>query len=161
MDKPKKGLKKLVAIVKEDIVPVRHIKELRLVNITKKEEKYISNIHIVFPDTSTLIPIKPKIPAVILEKSITEKSILKGIDINVNYQIDFEKNALFVDDGRGGKRKYDLDTLVSENSKIGKSIDKKEAIELANVFLKLGVKPQLKKQEFIRQIRQYINLPPE
>lgn len=161
MDKPKKGLKKLAAIVKDDIFSARRVKELRLVTIDKKEEKYISNVYITFPQTSTLIPIKPKIPAVILEKSATEKSSLKGIDINVNYRVDFERNALFVDDGRGGKRKYDLDTLVSENSKIGKSIDKKEAIELANVFLKLGVKPQLKKQEFIRQIRQYINLPPE
>lgn len=161
MDKPKKGLKKLVAIVKEDIVPVRRVKELRSVDVSKKEEKYVSNIHIVFPQVSTLIPIKPKIPAVILEKSTTEKSSLKGIELNVNYQVDFERNALFVDDGRGGKRKYDLDTLVSENSKIGKSIDKKEAIELANVFLKLGVKPQLKKQEFIRQIREYIGLPAE
>jgi hypothetical protein len=160
MDKPKKVLKKLKAIPQETPVQTR-IKELRNVTIEKKEEQQLTNIRIKFPETSTLITIKPKLPAIIIEKTVSEKSSLKGLDFSVNFYVDKERNALFVDDGRGGKRKYDLDTLVNENSRTGKSIDKKDAIELANVFLKIGVKPQLKKQEFIKQIRAFIELPPE
>ncbi len=160
MDKPKKVLKKLKAIVQEEPIRTR-VKELRNISIDKKEEKQLNNIHINFPLTSTLIYIKPKLPAIIIEKTATEKTSLKGLDLSVNFYVDKDKNALFVNDGRGGVRKYDLDTLVSENSRIGKSIDKKDAIELANVYLKLGIKPQLKKQEFIKQIRARIELPPE
>ena len=159
MDKPKKVLKKLQAIVN---VPERtKPKELRQVNINKKDEKYIKDIHITFPQQSTLIPIRPKQPISIIEASDMGKVGLKSIDLSPKFVLDKERNVLIVDNGRGQKIQYDLDTLVSENSKIGKSIDKKNAIELANVYLQLGVKPQLKKQEFIKQIRARIGLPPE
>lgn len=159
MDKPKKGLKKLQAIV--PIQERSKPKELRDNTISKKEEKYIKDIHITFPQQSTLIPIRPKLPITILDASGISKTGLKSIDLSAKFELDIERNILVIDDGRGNKIKYDLDTLVSENSRVGKSIDKKSAIELANVYLKLGIKPQLKKQEFIKQIRAKINLPPE
>jgi hypothetical protein len=160
MDKPKKGLKKLKAIevkVEERSKP----KELRYTAISKKEQKQLKEITISFPQQSTLIPIRPKLPVEIIEKTDITKVGLKGINISANFEVNYQKNALFITDSQGNVIKYDLDTLVSENSRTGKSIDKKNAIELANTYLKLGIKPQLKKEEFVRKIREYIKLPPE
>jgi len=160
MDKPKKGLKKLKAIEVKTEERAK-VKELRYTEIDKKEKKALNEIKIIFPQQSTLIPIRPKLPVSIIENTDSNKTGLKGIDIKAKFEVNYQKNALFITNPQGNVIKYDLDTLVSENSRNSKSIDKKNAIELANVYLNLGIKPQLKKEEFIRRIREHIKLPPE
>jgi hypothetical protein len=160
MDKPKKGLKKLKAIEVKTEERFK-VKELRYTDINKKERKNLAELKISFPQQSTLIPIRPKLSVNIIEKIDSSKMGLKSVEITSKFEVNYQKNALLVTDQQGNIIKYDLDTLVSENSRNSKSIDKKNAIELANVYLKLGIKPQLKKEEFIKRIREHIKLPPE
>ena len=132
MDKPKKGLKKLKAIevkVEERVKP----RELRYTDIDKKERKNLDNLIIRFPQQSTLIPIRPKLPVTIIENTDTSKPGLKGNNLSVKFDVNYQKNELIIADQQGNIIKYDIDTLVTENSRTGKSIDKKNAIELANV----------------------------
>lgn len=109
------------------------------------------------PTTATIIPIREKISASILAMSIPEKQIVKIGDQNIKYRVDTNKQVLVLEEGNLVKE-FPFDTLVEENSRTGKSIDKKDAVDIANRFMKLGIAPQSKKGVFIKEIRKKIGL---
>lgn len=113
-----------------------------------------------FPIYTSLIPIRENISPEIIMNTTESKKALQKETFKAKYKIDYKRNVLVLGEGPTAKE-YPFDILVSETSRTNKSIDKKEAIEIANVYLKLGIKPQNKKNIFIKQIREKLNLPPE
>jgi hypothetical protein len=121
------------------------------------------NLSIIFPQYQTLIDIRPNIDLNdILSKPTT--SPRKAININTDksdkFFIDNVKKVLVIGEGYNTKE-YPLDILTSKSSRTGKTISKSDAAELANVYLKLNIKAQNKKDIFIKEIRAKIGLPPE
>jgi hypothetical protein len=114
---------------------------------------------IKFPQFSTLVPdIIKIIPEPLNTETAPQQNVSK--QNTLNYYINSEKNVLVIDDGSIYKE-YNLDKITDLSSKSGKSLDKNEAIELANVYLKLNIKTSSKKSVFIQSIRKLIGLPPE
>lgn len=114
---------------------------------------------IKFPQFSTLVPDIIRYIPEALENEINPKQNVSKQN-SLNYYINYEKNVLVIDDGSVYKE-YSLDKITDLSSKSGKSLDKNEAIELANVYLKLNIKTSSKKSVFIQSIRKLIGLPPE
>ena len=159
---PKKGLKKLKGLKPVEPEPVRRgPKKLEYVRISEKDLSKLNLSTITFPIIDTLIPVRPKLPPSILIGS-TGKQILKtSYSIGSLFNIDKPRNLLIVYDDRGKEHKFFLSEITNLPQKTERSMDKKTAQELANNFLKLNIKPQNKKSEFIKQIRDKIGLPRE
>ncbi len=113
-----------------------------------------------FPIYTSLIPIRENISPEIIMNTTESKKALQKEAFKAKYKVDYKRNVLVLGEGPTAKE-YPFDILVSETSRTNKSIDKKEAVEIANVYLKLGIKPQNKKNIFVKQIREKLNLPPE
>jgi hypothetical protein len=113
------------------------------------------------PKTSTIIKIRPKmLPDIIVEEDSAKKGIETGFSKAYSFEVDKTRKLLVIKN-EYEKEEFPLDTLVSETSKTGKSIDKKDAIRIANTYLGLGIKPQNKKNIFIKAIRDKIGIGPE
>jgi len=114
---------------------------------------------VVFPQFSTLVP--PFIKSI---PSITKLDVSPQQNFlsqnSLPFYIDYERKVLVINSGQINKE-YTLDQISNFNSKTGKSLDKNEAIELANSFLKLNIKTSSKKKVFIEAIRKKIGLPQE
>jgi hypothetical protein len=151
--KPKK-LKALVP-VEEEIPVQRSVRYIRLFSNENDEQPPKIN----FPFLNTIIPIQIKPSIVEMESLATFRKTAKiSYDKTVNFEIDTNRNMLIVKNGFGQMKEYSLNMLSLESSRSGKSIDKKDAVELANVFLKLSIPPQNKKNVFIKSIRERIGL---
>lgn len=160
---PKKGLKKLKAIevIKPEEPVRRGAKKLEYVRISEKELSKLQLPTIVFPVADTLIPVRPKLPPSILVGSAGKQILKTSYSIGSLYNKDEARNLLIVYDNQGKEYKYILSEITNFPDKGERSLDKKTAQELANNFLKLNIKPQNKKSEFINQIRDKIGLPKE
>ena len=162
---PKKGLKKLKglkAIETKPEEPVRRgPKKLEYVRISDKDLSKLQIPTITFPVMDTLIPVRPNLPPSVLVGSSGKQILKTSYSIGSLFNIDVPRNLLIVYDNKGKEYKFTLSEITNLPEKGEKSIDKKTAQELANVFLKLNIKPQNKKSEFIKQIRDKIGLPQE
>lgn len=161
MATPKKGLKKLKGLVPIVENEERRIKRIVKVELNKDDIKQLTNFPIQFPYIETLIPLIDKLPPSIFAHSGTYTPLKATYSIGTKWNIDKNNNTLVVYDDRGYEKTYKIDTINSSNLKTGKSLDKKEVVELANYYLKLNIKPQNKKIEFIKAIREKVGLPPE
>ena len=107
---------------------------------------------IKLPLINTLLNTPDKINIEISDK---QRAIVKNItDKTETYKIDNIKQIIIFSDGR----EFRLDTLTNLNSRSGKSIEKSDAVELANVYLKLGIPSKSKKNIFIKAIREKLKL---
>jgi hypothetical protein len=75
-------------------------------------------------------------------------------DSILTYKIDPVKQIIRFQDGK----EFKLDTLNDYNSRTGKSIDKADAVELANKYLKLAIPSKSKKIIFVNEIRKKLGL---
>jgi len=86
------------------------------------------------------------------------KNSRKIVDVKINksetYKIDKVKNIIKFDDGKF----FYLDSLNLLNSRTGKSIDKNDAVLLANTYLNLDIPSKNKKEIFITKIREKLGL---
>jgi hypothetical protein len=162
---PKKGLKKLKGLKDVEVKPEEPVrrgpKKLEYINVSNKDLAKFNIPTVVFPDEMTLIPVRPKLPPVIMLGASGKQILKTSYSIGSLFNIDKAKNLLIVYDNKGKEYKFILSEITNLSGKGERSIDKKMAQELANTFLKLNIKPQNKKSEFIRQIREKIGLPAE
>lgn len=165
MASPKKGLKKLKGLTfiepVEVIEDVRRPKRLIYNTLNKEDIKKLDNLFIEFPYIETLVPIIDKLPPSIFAYSGSYTPLKATYSIGVKVSVDEFNKTLTVYDDKGFEKVYKIDSINSSNLKSGKSLDKKEVVELANYYLKLNIKPQNKKSEFVKAIREKVGLPPE
>lgn len=123
-------------------------------NKSLKTDKIINELPVIkLPLTKTLV-YKPF--------SATKLDIVKNsrkiIDVKINksetYKIDKVKNIITFDDGKF----FYLDSLNILNSRTGKSIDKNDAVLLANTYLNLDIPSKNKKEIFITKIKEKLSL---
>ncbi len=80
------------------------------------------------------------------------------VDVKINksetYKIDKVKNIITFEDGKF----FYLDSLNTLNSRTGKSIDKNDAVLLANTYLNLDIPSKNKKEIFINKIKEKLGL---
>lgn len=151
-----KILKKLSSL--GPIEPEKQIAEIKPETIREKSDRLPE---VRFPYIKTLITPNPPDIIFLNQLSPTKKfQTPKKIESITNFKIDFDRGFLIVGEGQNIKE-YNLESINSSSSKTLKSISKSEAQELANVYLKLKIPPQQKKDVFIRAIRNKINLPEE
>jgi hypothetical protein len=144
--------------VEED---VRRPKRLIYNTLNKEDVNKIDNIFIEFPYIETLVPVIDKLPPSIFAYSGTYTPLKTTYSIGVKWNVDNYNKTLTVYDDKGIEKVYKIDSINSSNLKTGKSLDKKEVVELANYYLKLNIKPQNKKSEFVKAIREKVGLSPE
>jgi hypothetical protein len=110
---------------------------------------------VFLPHFNTLIKPSGKVDIKILENSKRTVNVKSGKSIL--FKVDLVNRILKFDNGK----EYDINTLVSENSKTGKSIDKDDLIELANVYLNLNIPTKNKKNIFIKAVKEKIGIDTE
>lgn len=137
------------------LVSYRTIKKYNILSFSVKDKMS----KVVFPQFSTLVPpfIKSIPPVTKLDVSPQQNFLSQN---SLPFYVDYERKVLVINSGQINKE-YTLDQISNFNSKTGKSLDKNEAIELANSFLKLNIKTSSKKKVFIEAIRKKIGLPDE
>jgi hypothetical protein len=158
---PKKVLKKLKGLKAVEESTGRGPKKIEYIRVPEKDLSELDIPTISFPEATTLIPIRPKLPPSILIGSSSKQILRTSYSIGSLFTIDNPRNLLIVYDNKGNEYKFTLSEITNLPSKGEQSLDKKTAQELANTYLKLNIKPQNKKSEFIRQIRDKIGLPKE
>jgi hypothetical protein len=121
-------------------------------NRLQKKSIYDDLPKVKIPLINTLIYTPDKIDLSISDK---QRVIIKNLtDDFDNYKIDKTKQLIIFYDGR----EFKLDTLTNLSSRTGKSIEKSDAVELANTYLKLGIPSKSKKSIFIKAIREKLKL---
>lgn len=119
---------------------------------SRKINEYSDLPRVKIPLINTIIKIPSKIK---LEFDNKERNVVKILaDESENYRIDKNKQLIIFPDGK----EFRINSLTNFNSRTGKSIEKSEAIELANVYLKLGIPSKSKKDIFIKAIREKLKL---
>jgi len=141
------------------LAPLNAPKRVDIKKISIEDEDFEQ---VMFPKESTLIKIKQvDLSKYNLDKRLSPRKVINITTTQTGkFIIDNDRNILIVGEGVNQKE-YFLNSLVSSNSKVGQTISKNEAVELANTYLRLGIKPQNKKEVFIKEIRQKIGLPTE
>jgi hypothetical protein len=123
-------------------------------NKVKRNDLYSDLPKVKFPLINTMIKNHSKIKFIISDK---ERAVIKiNTDDIDNYKIDKSKQVVVFPDGR----EFILNSLTNLNSRTGKSIEKSDAVELANTYLKLGIPSKSKKNIFIKAIREKLKLEP-
>lgn len=158
---PKKVLKKLKGLKAIEEPVRRGPKKIEYIRVSEKDLNKLNIPTISFPEAITLIPIRPKLPPSIFIGSSSKQILKTSYSIGSLFNIDNPRNLLIVYDSKGNEYKFILSEITNLPNRGERSIDKKTAQELANTYLKLNIKPQNKKSEFIRQIREKIGLPKE
>jgi len=121
-------------------------------NRLQKKSIYDDLPKVKIPLINTLISTPDKIDLSISDKQrVVIKNLTDDFD---NYKIDKIKQLIIFSDGR----EFKLDTLTDLSSRTGKSIEKSDAVELANTYLKLGIPSKSKKSIFIKAIREKLKL---
>ena len=110
---------------------------------------------VYLPHFNTLIKSSDKIPIKISEN--TKKVINIKSNKSLSFKVDLVNRTLKFENGK----EYDLNILTNENSKTGKSIDKDDIIELANVYLNLNIPTKNKKNVFIKAVKEKIGIDTE
>lgn len=123
-------------------------------NKSLKTDKIINELPVIkLPLTKTLV-----YKSLSATKLDIVKNSRKIIDVKINksetYKIDKVKNIITFDDGKF----FYLDSLNILNSRTGKSIDKNDAVLLANTYLNLDIPSKNKKEIFITKIREKLGL---
>lgn len=124
-------------------------------NLTPKQlSKILPKVEL--PKIDTLI--KTKYKKLNVEDTINVVKIVSlETDKTYNFKINTESQKVIFNNGK----EYDIQSLTSFSSRTGKSLDKDEAMELANKYLNLGIPSKSKKSVFIKAIREKLGLEPE
>ena len=112
------------------------------------------------PSISLIIKNENKTPPRIITAVTPRKLQSVSNDLNIKYKIDNVRQILSVGEGKTFKE-YPFNSIVNTNIRSNKVIDKAEAVEIANVYLKLKIPSQNKKAIFINAIREKLGLDAE
>ncbi len=119
---------------------------------SRKIDKYSDLPRIKLPLINTLINNTGLIK---LEFDNKIRNVIKvAPDVSENYIIDKNKQVIVFPNGK----EFKLNSLTNLSSRTGKSIEKSEAMELANDYLKLAIPSKSKKDIFIKAIREKLKL---
>ncbi len=123
-------------------------------NKIKRNDLYSDLPKIKLPLINTLIKSPNKIKFLISNK---DRAVVKINTEDIDkYKIDKSKQVVVFPDGK----EFNLNSLTNLNSRTGKSIEKSDAVDLANNYLKLGIPSKSKKNIFIKAIREKLKLEP-
>ncbi len=112
------------------------------------------------PSISLIIKNENKTPPRIITAVTPRKLQSVSQDLNIKYKIDNVRQILSVGEGKTYKE-YPFSSIIDINTRSNKVIDKAEAVEIANIYLKLKIPSQNKKAIFIKAIREKLGLEAE
>ncbi len=179
VNKPKNGLKKLqpLAAIKTQNTPEKEYAKAEEFNPKSSrydslERTQVLDEKLSIEELSKILPkIKlPSISLIIKNDNKTPPRVINAVtprkiqsvsqDLNIKYKVDNTRQVLIVGEGKTYKE-YPFNSLVDSTTRTNKVIDKAEAVEIANVYLKLKIPSQNKKSIFIKAIREKLGLDSE